>query len=146
MHEVAAARGIDLEHSYAYSDSITDLPMMEAVGHPVVVNPDRELAREAKARDWEVRWFSRKVPLRRRVTMPAPGPAMAMGGGLAATVAAAVVVFWWLRREMPDVPSVRPPGPSWRRGQRGRQGRRGAGSSSWRAAYAVAASALVTRR
>lgn len=144
MHEVAAARGIDLERSYAYSDSITDLPMMEAVGHPVVVNPDRELAREAKARDWEVRWFSRKVPLRRRVTMPAPGPAMAMGGGLAATVAAAVVVFWWLRREMPDVP-VRPPEPSWRRGQRGRRGRRGAGSSSWRAAYAVAASALVTR-
>ena len=47
MRDLAAERGIDLEASYAYSDSITDLPMLEAVGHPVAVNPDRELARVA---------------------------------------------------------------------------------------------------
>ena len=44
--------GIDLDRSYAYSDSATDLPMLEVVGHPVVVNPDRELARVARERDW----------------------------------------------------------------------------------------------
>ena len=41
------ARGLPLEHCYAYSDSITDLPMLEVVGHPSVVNPDRALRREA---------------------------------------------------------------------------------------------------
>src|SRR5688572_24125032 len=45
MREMAEEEGVDLEASYAYSDSITDLPMLEAVGHPVVVNPDRELLR-----------------------------------------------------------------------------------------------------
>ena len=58
--------------SYAYSDSITDLPMLEVVGHPVVVNPDRELARIASDRDWEVRLFRIGVPLRERVPMPPP--------------------------------------------------------------------------
>ncbi|MDQ3538165.1 MAG: HAD-IB family hydrolase [Actinomycetota bacterium] len=48
----AAARGIDLQASYAYSDSITDLPMLEAVGHPVVVNPDRRLRRIGRQRGW----------------------------------------------------------------------------------------------
>ena len=47
--------GIDLAASYAYSDSYTDVPMLEAVGHPVVVNPDRVLARLARERDWEIR-------------------------------------------------------------------------------------------
>ena len=43
IREMAVAEGIDLAGSYAYSDSITDLPMLELVGHPVAVNPDREL-------------------------------------------------------------------------------------------------------
>ena len=43
MRELAAAEGIDLAASYAYSDSESDLPMLRAVGHPVVVNPDAEL-------------------------------------------------------------------------------------------------------
>ncbi len=45
IREMAVAEGLDLASSYAYSDSITDLPMLELVGHPVAVNPDRELAR-----------------------------------------------------------------------------------------------------
>ena len=40
--------GIDLDASYAYSDSVTDIPMLEAVGHPVAVNPDRDLARHRR--------------------------------------------------------------------------------------------------
>ena len=45
MDVLAAERGIDLAASYAYTDSYTDLPMLEAVGHPVAVNPDRVLNR-----------------------------------------------------------------------------------------------------
>ncbi|WP_219942565.1 HAD family phosphatase [Iamia sp. SCSIO 61187] len=99
MEEVAAERGIDLAASYAYSDSITDVPMLEAVGHPVAVNPDRDLAKVAADRGWEVRWFTRKVPLRERVAMPSPGPTAAVGGGLLATGAAGATAWWWLRRD-----------------------------------------------
>ena len=106
MRELAAAQGIDLAASFAYSDSETDLPMLEAVGHPVAVNPDRELARVARERDWEVRWFVHKVRLRDRVHMPPAGPTAAVGGGLAGTLAAGGVVWWWLRREATPSPQT----------------------------------------
>ncbi len=64
MRELAQRRGLDLSRSYAYSDSYTDLPMLEAVGHPVAVNPDRVLQRIAKDRGWEVVRFSRPVQMR----------------------------------------------------------------------------------
>ncbi len=54
MRALAAREGIDLAASYAYSDSESDLPMLRAVGNPVVVNPDPELARIAAAEGWEV--------------------------------------------------------------------------------------------
>ena len=57
MKAVAQERGIDLAGSYAYSDSVTDVPMLEAVGNAVAVNPDRALLRVARAREWEVRRF-----------------------------------------------------------------------------------------
>ena len=50
--------GIDLALSYFYSDSVTDLPLLELVGHPVVVNPDPMLYRTAARRRWPVRVFS----------------------------------------------------------------------------------------
>ena len=50
----AAARGIDLGRSYFYTDSITDLPVLERVGEPRVVNPDPRLRREAGRRGWPV--------------------------------------------------------------------------------------------
>ncbi|MGB2711356.1 MAG: HAD-IB family hydrolase, partial [Conexibacter sp.] len=53
IRELAAARGIDLAGSFAYSDSESDLPMLRSVGHPVVVNPDAELARIAREEGWE---------------------------------------------------------------------------------------------
>ena len=71
MRAIAAERGIDLSSSYAYSDSATDLPMLEVVGHPVVVNPDRELLRAAQERDWPVVHFTRRVRLRDRMPVPA---------------------------------------------------------------------------
>jgi HAD superfamily hydrolase (TIGR01490 family) len=98
MERVAAARGIDLAASYAYSDSATDLPMLECVGHPVAVNPDRELARAAKENDWDVREFSNAVPLRSRVPLPRAGPTAAVGGSLVAAAVASAGVWWWLRR------------------------------------------------
>jgi phosphoserine phosphatase len=53
--------GYDLTESTAYSDSHTDLPFLEAVGHPVAVNPDRALRRIAAARDWPVLEFGRRA-------------------------------------------------------------------------------------
>ena len=49
---------IDLAKSYFYSDSITDLPLLELVGHPVVTNPDPFLYRTAVKRRWPVRFFA----------------------------------------------------------------------------------------
>ena len=54
VRSLAAAEGLDLAASTAYSDSHTDLPFLEAVGHLVAANPDRRLRRIAAARGWEV--------------------------------------------------------------------------------------------
>ena len=82
IREMAARESIDLPASFAYSDSVTDLPMLEAVGNPVAVNPDSDLLKIATERDWEIRWFESAVTLRDRVGKAAPGVAIA--GGLAA--------------------------------------------------------------
>jgi alcohol-forming fatty acyl-CoA reductase len=59
----ARRRGLDLSRSYAYADSISDLPMLEAVGNPVAVNPDRRLGAAAKDRGWRVEhWDKNGVP------------------------------------------------------------------------------------
>jgi HAD superfamily hydrolase (TIGR01490 family) len=57
LREVAAEQGLDLAECTAYSDSHTDLPFLEAVGRPVVVNPDRALRRIAAERSWPVLEF-----------------------------------------------------------------------------------------
>jgi len=107
VRELAERRGIDLAASYAYSDSVTDLPMMEAVGHPVAVNPDRPLLRVANEREWEVLRFVKPVRLRDRVPMPTPAQAAVGGGGLGALAGAALFVWWRLRREPPAPPPGR---------------------------------------
>ena len=95
MRELAGRTGLDLAASSAYSDSGTDLPMLEAVGRPVAVNPDRALAKVARERGWEVRNFVKPVRLRDRVgrTTPVVTTSLAVAG-------AALIL--------------------WRRGQRGR--------------------------
>jgi HAD superfamily hydrolase (TIGR01490 family) len=148
MQAVAERDGIDLAQSYGYSDSATDKPMLEAVGHPVVVNPDRELLRAAKANGWEVRRFTHRVPLRERVPMPAPRHAALGGGAMIAAVVAAVAARWlWDRRQPPPAPRrlggrrrqraglktnvVRKrSAPSWRRWWPVQRSRRGAKASS----------------
>ena len=62
VRELAAERGYRLADCSAYSDSITDLPMLEAVGHPHAVNPDRALRRLAQLRGWPVLAFSALPP------------------------------------------------------------------------------------
>ncbi len=57
VQQLIEREGIDLAKSYFYSDSITDLPLLELVGHPQVVNPDPLLYREARRRHWPVRYF-----------------------------------------------------------------------------------------
>ncbi len=59
MRRFAAEHEIDLEASYAYSDSVSDLPMLRAVGTAVVVNPDEELARIARDQEWRVMRFEK---------------------------------------------------------------------------------------
>jgi len=85
VRDLAARMGIDLSQSSAYSDSATDLPMLEAVGHPVAVNPDRPLAKVARERGWETRQFTKPVRLGNRVTVRTPmlttGVALAVGAG-----------------------------------------------------------------
>ena len=59
MQAFAAEHDIDLDASYAYSDSLSDLPMLRAVGHPVAVNPDPPLAEIAKQEGWQTMRFER---------------------------------------------------------------------------------------
>jgi HAD superfamily hydrolase (TIGR01490 family) len=98
VRELAVHEGYPLEHCYAYSDSITDLPMLEAVGNPSVVNPDRALRKEAAARGWPVLTFSRPVPLRDRITTPS-GAAVATTAALGiSALAAGALTYSVLRR------------------------------------------------
>ena len=93
IHELAEQEGYDLSASYAYSDSATDLPMLEAVGHPFAVNPDKALRKVAVERGWPVLDFSRPVELRKRVRFERGKgtlAAVALGAGVAA--AGAVVL------------------------------------------------------
>ena len=96
---LAAEKGLDLADCYAYSDSVTDVPMLAAVGHPVAVNPDKALRKIAGERDWPVRVFARPVRVRRRVPTP-PGRPSAYAGVTAAVV---VLAMAWLviRRPSP---------------------------------------------
>lgn len=87
IEKLASDRGYDLERSYAYSDSISDLPMMELVGHPVAVNPDSDLERVAHERGWPIVIFARKTKR-----------AIALGGMGAGTAVASAVSYVLGRR------------------------------------------------
>ena len=100
IKELAESEGYDLERCYAYSDSATDLPMLEAVGHAHAVNPDRALRREALARGWPILDFHRPVRLKQRL----PGfavphrPALVAVAAIGAAAATAGLVWYANRR------------------------------------------------
>jgi HAD superfamily hydrolase (TIGR01490 family) len=85
MEEFAAAHDIDLAASYAYSDSLSDLPMLRAVGNPVVVNPDPALAEIAREEGWQAMRFER---LGRRLVALAVTVLATIGGFGASRIAA----------------------------------------------------------
>lgn len=94
----AEREGIDLARSFAYSDSITDLPMLELVGNPVAVNPDRELRRVAAGRGWPIEAFRNPVPLRSRLPQLHRPQVKADQQVLVAMFVVTVVLMWWLTR------------------------------------------------
>ncbi|MGB3484541.1 MAG: HAD-IB family hydrolase [Mycobacterium sp.] len=98
IRELAAREGYPLEHCYAYSDSITDVPMLETVGHPCVVNPDRALRREATAREWPVRTFSKPVSLRDRIPAPSTAAVATTAAVGISALAAGALTYSLLRR------------------------------------------------
>ncbi|MET9377701.1 HAD family hydrolase [Streptomyces sp. NPDC003035] len=100
IRELAESEGYDLSRCYAYSDSATDVPMLETVGHPYAVNPDRTLRREALARDWPILAFEKPVRLKQRLPafrMP-PRPALVAAAAVGAAAATAGLVWYANRR------------------------------------------------
>ena len=98
IEELAEREGIDLSASFAYSDSHTDIPTLQLVGHPVAVNPDRILSHLAREREWEVRRFSRPVRLRDRLRdrFPDRRPTVAVSASAIVLAVAAVAFGMWL--------------------------------------------------
>jgi HAD superfamily hydrolase (TIGR01490 family) len=86
VRSLAEREGLDLSRSSAYSDSSNDLPMLELVGHPSVVNPDADLLRQARSRNWPVHDFraGRRATM---IALPMAAGAGAIVGGLVAVLA-----------------------------------------------------------
>lgn len=89
--KLAEERGYDLTECYAYSDSVTDLPLLECVGHPTAVNPDRALRKLAAENGWPVLEFRYPIPLGRRLrerpAVPMAAAAIGVGVGVAIGIA-----------------------------------------------------------
>ena len=98
VRALAGERGYDLSASYAYSDSATDVPLLESVGFPNAVNPDRALRRVAVERGWPVLTFSNAVPLRDRISGLRPEHPVTAATVVGAGVAAGLVWFTARRR------------------------------------------------
>jgi HAD superfamily hydrolase (TIGR01490 family) len=96
--ELAKERDYDLESSYAYSDSVSDVPLLEAVGHPTVVNPDRGLRRIAGERGWQVLEFRHPIPLSRRLRERPAVPVAAAAIGVGVGVAIGLAIYGRHRR------------------------------------------------
>ena len=94
IRTIAAERGYDLSTCYAYSDAISDLPMLECVGHPQVTNPDRALRKVALMNNWPIHTFRHPVPL---IPQEHQRTAGAIGALIAISASAAVGTWYWLR-------------------------------------------------
>jgi HAD superfamily hydrolase (TIGR01490 family) len=91
VQALAASRGYDLADCYAYSDSASDLPLLTAVGHPSVVNPDRALRRAALENSWPILEFRNPIPVGKRLRdRPAVPVAAALGVGVGAAIGLAL--------------------------------------------------------
>lgn len=102
VRELARARAYDLAESYAYSDSVTDAPLLETVGHPTAVNPDRGLRRIAVEQSWPILEFRHPIPLSRRLRQQPAVPVTAAAIGVAAAAAAGLLWYGRHRRANPE--------------------------------------------
>jgi HAD superfamily hydrolase (TIGR01490 family) len=84
IRELAAKRGIDLAESFAYSDSETDIPMLQTVGHAYAVNPDKALTRMAHENEWPILSFTHPVRAHDRSKSRTPFLVSAVVIGIAA--------------------------------------------------------------
>jgi phosphoserine phosphatase len=91
MRTLAREHGLDLSRCFAYSDSYNDLPMLELVGHPCAINPDRRLQQHAEENDWRIRDYRTG---RRAVRLGL------FGAGAAGATAGAVAVALSMRRHL----------------------------------------------
>jgi hypothetical protein len=73
---------------------MTDLPLLELVGHPHAVNPERELKGIAEERAWPILEFRRQVSLAKRLIRPVP----LISGATVATVLGAAIAWAMIRR------------------------------------------------
>lgn len=96
IRDEATRYGIDLDGSYAYTDSITDLPMLESVGRPHAVNPDKDLKAVAEDRRWPVLSWGNPVDLRSK--LPEMNRGSSATAAIAAGAAAAAALAWRSRR------------------------------------------------
>lgn len=95
MRQLAVARDYDLTASYAYSDSATDIPMLEVVGQPAAVNPDRQMKKTALANGWDILSFRNPIPL----FQPPTAREITIGSSVLAGLAAVTVGgLWWAKR------------------------------------------------
>jgi HAD superfamily hydrolase (TIGR01490 family) len=92
MLAMAELDEIDLEGSFAYSDSITDVPMLEVVGNPAAVNPEKELRKIAEEKDWPILEFQRPVTMDPTIPRPSPLAGIAFVASLGALAAAIAVL------------------------------------------------------
>ena len=104
VRRLAKERDYDLASSYAYSDSVSDVPLLETVGHPTVVNPDRGLRRVASERGWRVLEFRHPIPLSRRLRERPAVPVAAAAIGLGVGVAIGLAIYGRHRRAKASEP------------------------------------------
>ena len=98
MQRLADEHGYDLATSFAYSDSETDAPMLEIVGHPFAVNPDKALRRIAEEKDWPILTFTSPVSMRARLGLDTRVAKLAAVGVVAAGVGAIALMVVTRRR------------------------------------------------
>jgi HAD superfamily hydrolase (TIGR01490 family) len=99
---LAKDRGYDLTRCFAYSDSVSDIPLLEAVGFPHAVNPDRGLRRAAQDRGWPVLEFRHPVPLSRRLRERPAVPVTAAAVGVGVALAIGFALYGRHRRRLQD--------------------------------------------
>ncbi len=90
VRQLASDRGIDLDHSFAYSDSSNDIPLLSCVGNPIAINPDSSLKTYALDHEWPVHDF-RRQHLVKRYGVPAGAVGIALAGAAIGIAIAALV-------------------------------------------------------